>query len=566
MAKDPLFGEILVANGVITPEQLEQALAEQQRSGERLGTVLLRLNYIEEEHVFAPFLAQQLQIEYQPLGNRMVDPEVLSRIPASVAVRYQVLPLECNHQTLTVAVSDPLNMALRDVLSTLWNGQINMVFATRKDITEAVRQHYGVGAETLDALNKDSVPVPDQREGVQDITEIKSEASIGKFLNQILLEGYQRRATDIHIEPYEQDLKVRYRIDGVLYDVQTPRNLWRFRDSLASRIKIMARLNIAEKRMPQDGRFKVKVGDVDLDLRVSFMPSAFGESVVLRLLTAGALYNLKDLGLGEQHLEQVRDLLKRPHGIIFVTGPTGSGKTTTLYACLNRLNHTEQKIITIEDPIEYQIKDVIQIQVNPAIGLSFAAGLRSSLRHDPDVMMVGEVRDRETAEIAVQVALTGHLVFSTLHTNDAASAVTRLLDMGVEPYLIASAVQCFIAQRLVRRICPRCRRETKISAEVLKDLDIPVGQLEGTVLYEGEGCDQCHFSGYYGRVGVFEFLELDDRLRTMIMEKAAASDIRRAADRAGMAGLAEDGWRKVREGLTTPAELVRILKQDNTEM
>jgi type II secretory ATPase GspE/PulE/Tfp pilus assembly ATPase PilB-like protein len=391
--------------------------------------------------------------------------------------------------------------------------------------------------------------------------DLVEDASIIKFVNQIFVQAVKDRVTDIHIEPYEDELKLRYRIDGMLHDIPVPAGIKYFQAAIVSRIKIMANLDIAEKRLPQDGRIKIRVAAEELDLRVSILPTQYGESVDIRLLSGNMLYSLENLGLFPSDLDILEGLIKKPHGIIFVTGPTGSGKTTTLYACLSKINTKDKKIITIEDPIEYQLKGVTQIQVHPRIGLSFAAGLRSMLRHDPDIMMVGEVRDFETAEITIRVALTGHLVFSTLHTNDAAGGVTRLLDMGVEPFLAASSVECFIAQRLVRIVCPKCRIEKKPDKEALKEFGVGNSGSK-VVVYEGKGCEACKFTGYKGRTAIYEFLPMNEDIRDLVLRRASSDQIKNKALELGMHTLRMDGWEKIKKGLTTVNEVIRVTKED----
>lgn len=557
-----LIGQMLVEKKVITPQQLETALKEQKKSGELLGLTLVRLGYVTEEAVYLPILAEHLGVDFVNLKELEISQDAISRIPAKFAYHYKIMPVEFKNDALTVALSKPLDIHILDDIGLVVKSKIKSVLASEKDILEAIRKYYGVGAETIEQM-MDTVDLQRKEEpAIADIEEIGSEASIGKFINQILLEAYRDRATDIHIEPFENELRIRYRIDGILYDAKTPTNIKLFKDSINSRIKIMSNLNIAEKRLPQDGRFKVRVGDVDLDLRISFLPTQYGESVVIRILSSATLYSLEDLGLSARGLAVLDELVKKPHGIVFVTGPTGSGKTTTLYSCLSRINKLDRKIITIEDPIEYQLNGVTQIQINPRIGLTFAAGLRSMLRHDPNIMMVGEVRDFETAEIAIQVALTGHLVLSTLHTNDAASAVTRLLDMGVEPFLISSSVECFVAQRLVRLICPKCKQSAKMTPEITKEFGLQLQDLSGVAIFEGKGCEACKMTGYQGRQGIYEFLIMNDEIREMVVTRATASQIKAKAIKLGMRTLRQDGWEKIKKGVTTPSEVIRVTQEE----
>ena len=553
----------MVEKKVITPEQLETALREQKKTGELLGLSLVRLGFVSEEAVYLPILAEHFGVDFVNLKEIEISSEAVAKIPAKFAYHYRIMPVEFKNDTLTVALTKPLDIHVLDDIGLVVKSKLRSVLASEKDIMEAIRKYYGIGAETIEQMVGTARQTSQRVEAAtEDIEEIGSEASIGKFINQILFEAYKDRATDIHIEPFEDELRIRYRIDGVLYDAKVPVNIKLFKDSINSRIKIMSNLNIAEKRLPQDGRFKVRVGDVDLDLRVSFLPSQYGESVVIRILSSAKLYDLVELGLSPRDVGVLDHLLKKPHGIIFVTGPTGSGKTTTLYSCLSRVNTLDKKIITIEDPIEYQLNGVTQIQINPRIGLTFAAGLRSMLRHDPDIMMVGEVRDVETAEIAIQVALTGHLVFSTLHTNDAASAVTRLLDMGIEPYLISSSIECFVAQRLVRLLCPKCRQPAHMTPEITKEFGLGTHDTIGVTLFEGKGCEACKFTGYHGREGIYEFLPLNEGIRTMILARATATQIKTQAVKSGMRTLRQDGWEKIKKGLTTPAEVIRVTQEE----
>ncbi len=557
----PFLGQLLVSKKIITFLQMEEALREQEKTGETFGHVLVRLGFVSEEMISLPSLASQLGVGYVYLKEKTIPEGIIAKIPAQFASHYQAVPFSYENGMLKVAMANPMDIHALDELALITHDRVEAVLADEEDIAEAIKRYYGVGAETIEQM-MGRVPKKERKGSpVADIDTVDSEASIGKFINQILLEAYKDRATDIHIEPFEDELKIRYRIDGVLYEAKVPQELKHFRDAINARIKILSNLDIAEKRLPQDGRFKVRVGDMDLDLRVSFLPTPEGESVVIRILSSNRLFNMEELGLSGEQLNILDHLIQKPHGIIFVTGPTGSGKTTTLYSCLSRIKDTSKKIITIEDPIEYQLNGITQVQINPAIGLTFAAGLRSMLRHDPDIMMVGEVRDRETADITIQVALTGHLVFSTLHTNDAASAVARLLDMGIEPYLVASSVQCFMAQRLVRVLCPSCKTPVALDKKIMTDFglnDIP----EDAVIYEAKGCESCRFTGYHGREGIYEFLVVNDIIRDLIISRATASEIKSAAVKNGMRTLRQDGWQKVLKGITTPSEVMRVTQEE----
>jgi type II secretion system protein E len=558
-SKKPL-GQLLLDKEIISQEQLEIALKKQAESGELLGATLIKLGFVDEEAVLLSALADQLSVDMVDLKSMEIPPSVILMVPAKFATHYKIVPVSLDDGVLTIATSHPRDIEIIDGMALVIPSRIRLVLAGEKDIAEAIRKYYGVGAETIDQM-MDSAEVKTRvGRAVEHEEDPDSEASVGKLVNQILLEACRDRATDIHIEPFEKDLKVRYRVDGILYDTKLPTNILHFKEAINSRIKIMSSLDIAEKRLPQDGRFKARVADMDMDLRVSFLPTQFGESVVIRILSSNRLYHMEELGISKDGRDLLDDLLKRPHGIIFLTGPTGSGKTTTLYSCLARMNKADLKIITIEDPIEYQLKGVTQIQINPAIGLTFAQGLRSMLRHDPDVMMVGEVRDLETAQIAVQVALTGHLVFSTLHTNDAASGVTRLIDMGIEPYLVASSVHCFIAQRLIRRLCPKCKVPAVLSPEVANDLGLNAGDIAGVRAYEAKGCEACHNTGYHGREGIYEFLILNDQIAELILNRSSAAQVKHKAVAMGMRTLLQDGWDKVKSGITSPSEIIRVTK------
>ncbi|MFH1655806.1 MAG: ATPase, T2SS/T4P/T4SS family [Candidatus Omnitrophota bacterium] len=556
------IGQLLVEAKVITEDELSTALHEQEKSSGFLCETIIKLGFSTEDKIF-PVLSSQLGIEYLKLKNIGINKDVITRVPAKFASHYKLMPLKIEGNLLTVALTDPTNIHVIDDIKLLLGFDVMPVLASEKDILEAIRKYYGVGAETIEKIIHEK-GIKQQRAAstTEDIEKLTADATIGKFVNQILLEAYKDRATDIHIEPYEKELRIRYRIDGVLYDAKVPVEIRHFESAIISRIKIMANLNIAEKRLPQDGRIKVKVGKQDLDLRVSILPTPFGESAVIRILSSAMLYSLQGLGLSQADLKTLDGIIKKPHGIIFVTGPTGSGKTTTLYACLSKINKVDRKIITIEDPIEYQLSGITQIQIHPQIGLTFAQGLRSMLRHDPDIMMVGEVRDFETAEITIRVALTGHLVFSTLHTNDAVSAVARLMDMGLEPYLISSSVECFIAQRLVRLICPKCKVEVKPNAEILKEVGVSDTEASGLKLYQGKGCEACKFTGYKGRTGIYEFLVINDAIREMILSHEPANKIKNKAISTGMRTLRDDGWDRVKKGLTTPAEVIRVTSQE----
>jgi len=558
--KSILLGQMLLGRNLVTVDQLEKALVEQKKTGDFIGTTLVKLGFLSEEEVL-PVLATQLNLKYVKIKELKIDPSVIKKVPAKFTSHYKFMPINMEGDTLTVAVTNPLDIHTLDDVKLLLSCNVRPVLAGEKDILEAIRTYYGIGASTIEKMMTESgvgeVGEVSMQE-TKDIEELTEDASIINFVNQILLQGYKDRATDIHIEPYEDEVKVRYRIDGLLYDTTIPATIKHFQSAIVSRIKIMSNLNIAERRLPQDGRIKIKVKGEELDLRISVLPTAHGESVDIRLLPTKMLFGLERLGLLPQDSKLLEAMIKKPHGIIFVTGPTGSGKTTTLYACLSKINMKEKKIITIEDPIEYQMKGVAQIQVLSKIGLDFATGLRSMLRHDPDIMMVGEVRDYETVEITIRAALTGHLVFSTLHTNDAPGAVARLLDMGAEPFLVSSSVNCIVAQRLVRLICPKCKRKVKLEKGVVKELGISAEKIKGKKFYEGKGCDYCKFTGYKGRTAIYEILVLSEPIKELILKRASAGQIRKKAVSLGMRTLRVDGWEKVLKGITTPNEVLRV--------
>ena len=559
-----LIGKMLVDEGLITPEQLEIGLREQKKSGDFICTAFVKLGFISGEKVFG-MLSRQLNIPFVKVKERQIDPQMINKVPAKFASHYKIIPLEYKDNTLVIAMVDPLDIRTLDDIRLILNLEVKGVLASEDDILEAIRRYYGVGAETLErmiAQKSSAEGMAEETAEIENLEVLAEDASIIRFVNQILTEAIKDRASDIHLEPFHDELRTRFRIDGVLYDINTPDTVRLFHQAIVSRIKIMSRLNIAERRLPQDGRMKIKIGDEELDLRVSTLPTVFGEAVHLRILSTSFFLELEKLGLLPEDMAIIEAAITRPHGIIFVTGPTGSGKSTTLYASLARINSSAVKIITIEDPVEYQLKGVNQLQVVPQIGFTFATALRHMLRHDPDVMMVGEVRDYETAEIAIRSALTGHLVFSTLHTNDAAGAVTRLLDMGVEPFLVSSSLELLIAQRLVRLICRRCKRPVKARPELLAQIRDVANTLGDIELYEGAGCEECRFTGYRGRTAIYEILSVTEPLREMMLDRASSQQIKQKAILQGMRTLRLDGLQKVRAGLTTLMEVVRVTQQE----
>ncbi len=563
------IGEILVAKFGVTRAQVDDALAVQREKGGRLGEILMRLGHVKEDAVLEA-LAEQLHLPFvRQVSTSDLDRALLAKVPIAFAKRYELLPLREVDGAVQVATSQPLATAPLDDVRLLLTKPIVPVIVPSRAIVSCINQAYeragdsaeqvieGLGAESLDSL---ATALEDEP---RDLLEAADEAPIIKLVNSLLFEAATRRASDIHIEPFERDLSIRYRIDGVLYNVLTPPK--RLQASIISRIKIMGGLNIAEKRLPQDGRISIKIAGRDVDIRVSAIPTAHGERLVLRLLDKGnLLLQLSEIGLDEARLKTLQHLVRLSHGIVLVTGPTGSGKTTTLYAGLNTINAPDKNIITIEDPIEYQLRGVGQMQVNPKISLTFAAGLRSILRQDPDVIMVGEIRDGETAEIAIHASLTGHLVFSTLHTNDAAGAITRLLDMGVEPFLAASSVVAIVAQRLVRVLCPSCRKPYQPTAEELAKLGLRANRGAAVTAFHAGGCGACVSTGYRGRTGIYEILAMDDELRALVLAKSDANAIKTVAIQHGMRTLREDGAHKVLSGVTTTEEVLRVTSEDVT--
>jgi type II secretory ATPase GspE/PulE/Tfp pilus assembly ATPase PilB-like protein len=529
---------------LLSAEQLDAAVAAAQQTRKALPAVLIERGWIAEAEILK-ILARQQGWRFVTLKELSIPAQAVRAVPPRLAAYYSIMPVDFAEGVLTVAVSNPLELAAIEDLESTLGLKVERVLACRDDILEALRRYYGVGADTVERILSSSPPGEETapREESHDIGRMAEDASVVRLVNQLFQEAIKARATDIHFEVYRDGIVVRRRIDGVLYDTTVPRNIRLLYPAIVSRIKLMSGLNIVERRLPQDGRTRVKVGHSEYDLRISVVPSLHGEDIVVRILPATMLFDLSQLGFSDAHLGALQEYIARPHGIIFVTGPTGSGKSTTLYACLSRLNTRERKIITIEDPVEYELKGITQTQVKSEIGLTFARALRSMLRHDPDVMMVGEVRDRETAEIAVQTAMTGHLVLSTLHTNDAAGGAVRLSDMGIDPYLITSTVLLFTAQRLIRVICRSCREGY---------------EREGRTLYRGRGCRECNQSGYRGRLAINEFLPLTPELQDLILRRASAKMIREKADALGMATLAADGLQKVAQGVTTAEEVLRV--------
>ncbi len=573
---DQLLAKTLIESGLVSKEKISPLLQEASGSEQSFMSLLVLRGLVSEEEALR-VLGETLEMDYVDLSSERVSQQVLDKVPVKIASYYKFFPLSINDRVLTVAASMPIDVKTEDEIRMQLGLDVRCVLSRQEDILKMLKNHYGIGAETIGQILEQQAPqessniaAESMQEKIEDIEKQAQEASVVKLVNQILFEAYKKRATDIHVEPYRNKVRIRYRVDGVLYDVAVSPEIKRFIHAILSRIKIMSNLNIVERRLAQDGRAVVKTQDQTLDLRVSFIPTPYGESVVIRILPSKMLFSLEKLGLSVDQQELFEGLIKKPHGIIFVTGPTGSGKTTTLYACLSKINTSQRKIITIEDPIEYEMEGITQIQVSPEIGWTFAKGLRSMLRHDPDVMMVGEVRDLETAEIAIRVALTGHLVFSTLHTNDAASGITRLIDIGVEPYLVASSVEAFIAQRLVRVICPGCKKEVPldlddvVGVEMRKQMaaDLKMGSFKDVKLYEGQGCAACNMTGFFGRTAIYENLLVDNMMKELIVKKTSSSQIKKIALSRGMKTLRQDGWLKVMAGVTTFDEVVKVTQAE----
>ncbi len=530
-------------------------------STEPLLTFVARERGVAED-IFMQRLAAALGWPYLDLPKLTIENEVRGKLSTKIAFQYFVLPVAINNGVLQIVVSDPFDTAMMSAVRFDAKMPVSFALSTRSEIEKALKKYYGVGAETLSEMGEGE-PMELELAYDKEITEGDQEASVIKFVNQIIWEAFKDRATDIHFEPQEDELRIRNRIDGILHQIPLPPTLKRFQAAIISRIKEMSGMNISEKRLPQDGRIKVRFKGEDIDIRVSTVPTVYGESVSLRLLTRGKIFlSLDKLGFSKLEEDAIRDIIIKPHGIFLVTGPTGSGKSTSLYAFLSAINSVHKRIITIEEPVEYELKGINQIAVRSDIGLTFAMGLRHILRQDPNVVMVGEIRDSETADIAIRASLTGHLVFSTLHTNDAPSAFTRLTDMGIEPFLIASSVEAVQAQRLVRTICPHCKTEQKVDHDYLRRIGFPEADIGTTKIWHGAGCELCRQQGYQGRKGIYELLIVTEALRPLIMNRASATTIAQRAIEAGMRTLRTDGWKKVKEGTTTIEEILRVTQME----
>lgn len=562
------LGQILVSQFGLTDEQLAEALRIQREEDppRKIGQILTQLKYVKPDDLQKAWAFQMGFPFLNELPLERIDAQLVSTIPINFAKKNELLPIEQTGNAVTVAIGNPLNHYALDELRMVFNQRVRVVVAPANVIISAINQVYDRGSDiagqVMDGLEEtDLDSISHELEEPKDLLDADDEAPIIRLVNSLLFQAIKERASDIHIEPFERSITVRFRIDGILYEIISPPK--RFQSSIISRVKIMAGLNIAEKRLPQDGRIRIKIAGKDVDIRVSTIPTAFGESVVMRLLDkSNMLLKLEQIGLLGKKVATLRSLIHKSYGIVLVTGPTGAGKTTTLYSALSEINSTTKKIITVEDPIEYQLAGVNQVQINSKIDLTFAAGLRSILRQDPDVIMVGEIRDIETAEIAIQASLTGHLVFSTLHTNDSAGALTRLLDMGVEPFLVASSLLGVVAQRLVRVLCKNCAQKYSPSDEELRELGIERAQIQNAQFLKPVGCPQCVETGYSGRTGIYEMLLMDEGVRSLLMQRNDSTVIKKFAISKGMETLRIDGARKILQGQTSVAEILRVTQEE----
>ena len=558
MSENSLANMILKSAGIYSDEQL-QRISENRAANPGMGLAEAAVKFGGAKEIeFLSAVGKSLGLETVNLERQQPNPDALTKLPASAVYQYNVLPFKTDGTSLTIVTSDPFDTSAADGLRLVAGCPIKTSLAPKEEVEKAVKKYYGVGADAIEKMIEDGRYSVDEDIGAMtkiDVNEMGEEASIVKFVNQIIAEADRQGATDIHIEPQETELRIRYRIDGMLHKVDVPPQLNRLKSAIISRIKVMANLDIAEKRLPMDGRIGIRIAGQDIDIRVSTMPAAYGESISLRLLAkSGNFVKMDDLGFNERDYAVVNKIIHRPNGIFLVTGPTGSGKSTSLYSFLSEVNKIDVRIMTAEDPIEYHMAGINQVQMQSEIGMTFARALRAFLRQDPDIIMVGEIRDRETAEIAINASLTGHMVFSTLHTNDAAGAFPRLIDMGVEPFLIASAVAGVMGQRLCRRLCPQCKKEVPLDMKYYS-LDTPP---ERNTVFEPTGCDVCTRTGYKGRRALFEVLEVDEDIEGAIVRRENATQIRNLSLSKGMKTLREDGWAKVFAGVTSVKEILRV--------
>jgi type IV pilus assembly protein PilB len=561
------LGDLLVSNGLINPQQLDKALQDQKLSGTKLGSALVKLGYISEKNLVS-FLSRHYGVPAIDLNEIQIDADAMKMIPADVIFKYQAIPIKRVGSTLRVAMSDPSNILAIDDIKFLAGCHVEVFVSTESAIKTAIERFYDPSSALDDIMSDmkegETIDLLEDTEDI-DVSELKQaveDAPVVKLVNLILNEAINRTASDIHIEPYEKIFRVRLRVDGVLYEFMKPP--MKLKNAITSRVKIMSRLDIAERRLPQDGRIKVKYGrDKEMDFRVSVLPTLFGEKVVMRLLDKSSLQlDMTKLGFEENPLLEFREAIHKPFGMVLVTGPTGSGKTTTLYSALTELNQISENISTAEDPVEYNLMGINQVQIHEEIGLSFANCLRSFLRQDPDIIMVGEIRDFETAEISIKAALTGHMVLSTLHTNDAPSTISRLLNMGIEPFLVASAVNLIVAQRLARKICDSCKNVVQVSPQMLMNLGVPPEELPGFTCYKGAGCPRCNNTGYKGRVALYEVLPVREEIRELILQGASAGEIKKGAISLGMKTLRQAALQKLKEGVTSVDEVLKVTVED----
>ena len=554
------LGHLLVEKSLLTRVNLDELNAHRALTNEDLHALLLKEKLVDESIILEE-LSNLTNIPFEQMADIEINMTAISKVPARVALRYNVMPIRTDASSITLAVGKVPDQTMVDGLRMIINMGLEWVLCPDTGITKSIKHFYGLGAETIDTI----VDAPDKEIKIEgtDVSVEGADAGVVKFVNQIIAEAISMDATDIHIEPFETTLRLRYRVDGLLQEIPVPKGVAQLRKSISSCVKIMADMDIAEHRKPHDGRIKVRSGKNEFDLRVSVLPTRYGETVNMRILNRQTMFiDLEHLGMGKNQMPALEYLSSLPHGIILLTGPTGSGKTTTLYALLSRINDSKAKIITVEDPIEYQMEGISQIQVHSRIGLTFANILRSILRHDPDIILIGEIRDQETAEISVQASLTGHLVLSTLHTNDAPSAVTRLIDMGVEPFLVSSCLEGVVAQRLVRRICPECTIEDQPEDMILQEIATILPDEAATATYlKGHGCPECNFSGYRGRIALVEIMILNDILRTMVVQQRPSNELKAKAIEHGMITLRTNGWQRVVAGMTTVDEVMRVARK-----
>ncbi len=565
---DNQLAQTLIEQGIVDPDMVDAAIRDAHKTNERLEKMLVKMGLCDEDQVLEA-VARTMHLPYRKLSDLTPGDEALQLVPAEMAEHYSIVPISYEGGTLNIATSDPHDIYMVDELRRQLGVEVEVTVATEGEIDKAYNRMYGIGGAVMQRLSQESNSSTSENAEISlsdniDIDEMAADATIVRFVNQLIQEAMRDRATDIHVEPMDKELRIRYRIDGMLYEAPIPPAIKRFQAAIISRLKIMADLNIAERRLPQDGKIRIKMGEKEFDLRVATVPTPYGESIAIRILSRDSeLTTMEKLGFSDRHKSMMRDMIHKPYGIIFVTGPTGSGKSTTLYAALSEINSVDRKILTIEDPIEYRIPGVTQIQVNPGIGLTFARVLRTTLRLDPDVIMVGETRDPETAKITIATAMTGHLVFSTLHTNDACGAFTRLNDMGVEPFLVASSVEGVLAQRLVRVLCKQCKQSYRPNDDMIRQVNMTRENPKDIDFKRPAGCEACRYTGYAGRTAVIEMVKMNEAVRRKVVDSASASDIKSTAMKtAGMRPIRFDGWDKIKQGITTCDEVLRVTMED----